>query len=75
MSVRSGITAIKDIFSAPADYDGKQITVGGWARSIRSSNAFGFIELNDGTYFSNIQECFSNLEFLILKMIFHCLSL
>lgn len=55
MSVRSGITAIKDIFSAPADYDGKQITIGGWARSIRSSNAFGFIELNDGTYFSNIQ--------------------
>ena len=45
--------------------------IGGWARSIRSSNAFGFIELNDGTYFSNIQECFSNREFLIYKMIFH----
>jgi aspartyl/asparaginyl-tRNA synthetase len=32
-------------------YDGKQIKTGGWVRTLRSSNVFGFIELTDGTHF------------------------
>ena len=36
-------TQIKSIYLAEKDYDGKTITVGGWARSIRASNACGFI--------------------------------
>ena len=39
-------------------YDGKTVTVAGWARSIRDSKAFGFIELNDGSYFKNCQIVF-----------------
>ncbi len=46
---------IKDIFADAASYEGKEITVAGWARNIRASNAFGFIELNDGSYFKNLQ--------------------
>ncbi len=36
-------------------YSGKEITVAGWVRNIRASNAFGFIELNDGSTFSCLQ--------------------
>ncbi len=32
-----------------------EITVSGWVRTVRDSKAFGFIELNDGTYFKNLQ--------------------
>ena len=49
---------IKDIFTNPEKYADTSITVCGWARTIRSSNAFGFIELNDGSYFTNIQVVF-----------------
>ena len=46
---------IKEIFADSSAFAGKSITVAGWARTIRASNAFGFIELNDGSYFSNLQ--------------------
>ncbi|MBO4984009.1 MAG: asparagine--tRNA ligase [Clostridia bacterium] len=51
-------TAIKEIFQNPQNFADKEITVCGWARTIRASNAFGFIELNDGSYFSNLQVVF-----------------
>ena len=46
---------IKEIYAAPEKYSGKTITVAGWVRTIRSSNAFGFVVLNDGSYFGNLQ--------------------
>ena len=49
---------VKEIFKNPENYANKEITVAGWVRTLRSSNAFGFIELNDGSYFSNIQVVF-----------------
>ena len=36
-------------------YLDKEITVGGWVRSIRDSKAFGFIVINDGTFFTPLQ--------------------
>lgn len=48
-------TEIKEIMSCPEDFAGKELTVCGWARTIRASNAFGFIELNDGSSFKNLQ--------------------
>ena len=53
-------TTIKSLFADPAAYAGQQITVAGWARTIRASNAFGFIELNDGSYFTNLQVVFED---------------
>ena len=50
----------RELFSDPQTYAGQSITVGGWARSIRASNAFGFIELNDGTTFRNLQIVFED---------------
>ncbi len=53
-------TKIKEIYADAQSYDGKTITVAGWARTIRASNAFGFIELNDGSFFSNLQVVFED---------------
>ncbi|MBQ8546225.1 MAG: asparagine--tRNA ligase [Clostridia bacterium] len=56
-------TTVKEIFANPEKFANQEITVAGWARTIRSSNAFGFIELNDGSYFTNLQVVFE-AEFL-----------
>ncbi len=48
-------TQIKDLFFEVTNYIDSEITVCGWARTIRDSKALGFIELNDGTCFKNLQ--------------------
>ena len=48
-------TTIKELYDASSDFAGKTVTVAGWCRSIRASNAFGFIELNDGSCFKCLQ--------------------
>ncbi len=53
-------TLTRDLFADPSKYDGQQIQVSGWVRTLRSSKAFGFIEMNDGTYFKNVQIVFEN---------------
>ena len=40
---------LKELNKSFSAYDGKTVTVMGWARTIRDSKAFGFIELNDGS--------------------------
>ena len=49
---------LKQLNENIAAYDGKTVTVAGWAKTIRDSKAFGFIELNDGSYFKNCQIVF-----------------
>ena len=51
---------IRDLFLNTDNYVDKEITVEGWIRTVRSSKAFGFIELNDGSYFKNVQVVFDN---------------
>ena len=46
---------VKQLFADPQKYADGEVTVAGWARTIRASNAFGFIELNDGSYLKNLQ--------------------
>ena len=46
---------IKDLYRHKEDYLGREITVGGWVRSIRGSKSFGFIVVNDGTFFEPLQ--------------------
>ncbi len=48
-------TTVKELFRNMNEYGGKEVTVSGWVRTIRSSKSFGFIELNDGSFFSSIQ--------------------
>ncbi len=49
---------VKNLYENPSAFDGKTITVGGWVRNIRDSKAFGFIDLNDGSCFGNLQVVF-----------------
>ena len=49
---------IRHIYEDMEAYSGKQVVLGGWARSIRDSKAFGFIDLNDGSYFTGAQIVF-----------------
>ncbi len=51
---------VKDIARNPEKFAGKPVRIQGWIRTLRSSNAFGFIELNDGSFFKNIQVVFED---------------
>jgi asparaginyl-tRNA synthetase len=46
---------IKALYKDQSQFINKNITVSGWIRSVRSSKAFGFIIMNDGTFFESIQ--------------------
>jgi len=48
-------TKIAAIFADSETLAGKEVTVGGWARTIRDMKNFGFVELNDGSCFKNLQ--------------------
>lgn len=48
-------TVVKKLFRETDSFAGKEISLSGWVRNIRISKNFGFIELNDGTFFKNIQ--------------------
>ncbi len=49
---------LREIFKNNKEFGEKTITVCGWAKTIRDSKSFGFIELNDGSYFKNCQIVF-----------------
>lgn len=51
---------VSEIFKNPSDYFEKEIKVSGWIRSVRASNAFGFMVINDGSYFQPIQVVMNN---------------
>ena len=53
-------TLIRELFLKPEQYTDTEIIVSGWIRTSRSSKTFGFIELNDGTYFNNLQVVFDD---------------
>ncbi len=48
-------TTIRELYRNSEAYVGKEVTVGGWVRSIRDSKTFGFIVLHDGTFFETLQ--------------------
>ncbi len=53
-------TEIKQLFADAASFAQAPVTVCGWVRTIRTSKALGFIELNDGSYFQNLQVVFED---------------
>jgi asparaginyl-tRNA synthetase len=52
---------IKQLYRQAQEFLNKKIIINGWIRTIRTSKNFGFIELNDGTHFKNIQVVFDEL--------------
>lgn len=51
---------IKDLYRNTQNYIEKEITLNGWVRTVRDSKNFGFIEINDGTFFKNVQIVFND---------------
>ena len=43
------LTTVKEIYKEREKYLDKEVTVGGWVRSVRDSKTFGFIVLHDGS--------------------------
>ena len=52
------LTKVKSIYRNTAEFANKEVSIGGWIRTMRVSKNFGFIELNDGSFFKNIQVVF-----------------
>ena len=48
-------TRIARLYADPSSFDGQTITVAGWVRSIRDMKNFGFVTLNDGSCFKDLQ--------------------
>ena len=54
------LVSVRELYREKDKYVGKEITVGGWVRSNRDSKNFGFITLNDGTFFETLQVVYAN---------------
>jgi asparaginyl-tRNA synthetase len=52
------ITLVKKLYRESQNFAGKDVKISGWVRTLRDSKTFGFIELNDGSFFKNIQIVF-----------------
>ena len=51
---------IKKLFRNPEEFYSKSVTISGWIKTVRDSKTFGFLEVNDGSFFKNIQVVFDN---------------
>lgn len=49
------MTLVRELYKNPEKFKDQVIEVSGWIRTLRMSKNFGFIELNDGTFFNNLQ--------------------
>ena len=54
------LTTVRELFKSRDEYLDKEVSIGGWVRSIRDSKTFGFIVLNDGTFFEPVQVVYSD---------------
>ena len=54
------LVSVRELFKNTDAYAGKTVTVGGWVRNRRPSKQFGFIVLNDGTYFTPVQVVYND---------------
>ena len=55
-----GKLVIKELFRNSKDYQDKEVIIEGWVKTVRDSKSVGFIELNDGSFFKNVQIVFDN---------------
>jgi asparaginyl-tRNA synthetase len=51
-------TLVKELYRNSENYKDQQVQISGWIRTIRDSKTFGFLELNDGSFFKGIQIVF-----------------
>ncbi|MDO4535984.1 MAG: asparagine--tRNA ligase [Clostridium perfringens] len=58
----SNVTLVKQLYRNTGDFTNKEVKISGWIRTLRASNAFGFIEVNDGSFFKNVQVVFDSAK-------------
>lgn len=51
---------LKNLYKNFKDYENKEVTVEAWVKTVRASKNFGFIEINDGSFFKNVQVVFNS---------------
>ena len=51
---------IRELYRNSENYFSKEVKVSGWVRTVRDSKTFGFIEINDGSFFKNLQIVFDD---------------
>ncbi len=54
------LISIREIFREKEKYIGQTVTIGGWLRSVRDSKTFGFLVVNDGTFFEPLQVVYAD---------------
>ena len=54
------LITVKELYKTREQYFDKEVTVGGWVRSNRDSKTFGFIVVNDGSYFETLQVVYND---------------
>ena len=54
------MTDIRNLYKSTGDFLNNEVTINGWVRTIRVSKNFGFIEINDGSFFRNLQIVFED---------------
>ena len=52
------LATVKEIYRGTDQFLNQKVELSGWVRTVRTSKAFGFIEINDGSFFENIQVVF-----------------
>ena len=53
-------TTVRNLYRNEKEFLGKEIEVSGWVRKLRDQKNFGFIELNDGSFFKGMQIVYDN---------------
>lgn len=53
-------TLVKDLYRNSEKFSGQKVQLSGWVRTVRDSKTFGFIELNDGSFFKGVQIVFDD---------------
>jgi asparaginyl-tRNA synthetase len=56
----ASLVSVRDLHRNPTTHTGAEVEVRGWVRTVRDSKTFGFIELNDGSFFKNLQLVFAD---------------
>ena len=51
---------IRELFKSYNELDGKTVEVQAWIKNLRAQKEFGFIEINDGSFFNSVQVVYDN---------------
>ena len=54
------LTTVKELYKDSAKYIDQTVEIGGWIRNVRDSKTFGFLVINDGTYFQTLQVVYTD---------------